>query len=57
MKFAIIALIGAVGAVSLNKAPKGVGIGEFRVAEYQPGPNDDAPKDPNARAAIASMYD
>ena len=57
MKFSLLALIGTASAVSLSKAPPGVGRGFFRTHEYPPGPMDDAPKDPNARAAIASMYD
>merc|ERR1711894_306350 len=57
MKFALLALIGVAQSVSLNKAPPGVGRGFFRVHEYPPGPMDDAPKDPNARKAIADMYD
>jgi hypothetical protein len=57
MKFSLIALIGTANAVSLSKAPPGTGIGFFRTHEYPPGPMDDAPKDPNARKAIADMYD
>ena len=60
MKIAILALIGAASAVSLNKAPRGSGIngdGVYRTHEYPPGPMDDAPKDPNARKAIADMYE
>ena len=57
MKFTLVALLGVANAVSLSKAPPGTGIGFFRTHEYPPGPMDDAPKDPNARAAIASMYE